>query len=212
MLVSGCAMLAPKKPDNPYVGLTILNSSVEYVGPQNIFLEKDRYPQDVVLVFPYVSGSIFGNPDSPSLFIKQMGETMDFSLNLAAKAKEIEPHAQPLTKQWQSLGLSIQPQGALLARLGTFPLSAKTQKFIGGGGFIDSTSRNSLILVYVDRACEIKGQVNLAGERYGHNLKFSGKGFHWVEVLKKSKGVYSLEPYSGHRAKFSIHINDLILL
>jgi hypothetical protein len=193
----------------PNHGVTFIDSTVEYVGPNNIQLNKSKYPQDVVLVFPYVSGSIFGNPDSVPLFVQKVDKSMGFRLNLSEKLDQIENNITPLSAEWRGLGLNVAPSDTRIGRLGTLPYSETTREAIGGGGFIDPSTRETLILVYVDKACTVIGKVAIGKELYSHNLEFPGRGFHWVRIVERSHKSYSLEIHNGNQANFSIHILNL---
>jgi hypothetical protein len=213
VFLSGCTAYQVNIEADQTTGITRIDSSVEYVGPDNIHLSEEQYPKDVVLMFPYVTGSIFGTTSPAPIYIVQVDRQLNFSLDLTEKIDEIHKAAAPLTEQWRSIGLTIEPEKTRIIRIGTFPYSYATEDSIGVGGFIDPVSRNTMILVYVDRACEIKGEVDSGREHYSHHLLFSGKGFHWIEVIKHSKNYYILQNYHGDNTiKFSVHIENLQLI
>jgi hypothetical protein len=84
-----------------------------------------------------------------------------------------------------------------LSRLGAFSFDVITNKLIGGGGFISLFLRSALILIYVDRACEIKGEISVSRQLYNHQLEFPGKGYFWVEINKLSEGTSILSQCPG---------------
>jgi hypothetical protein len=212
ILLSGCTAYLATEGSDPGSGIKRIASSVEFVGPNNIRLSEAQYPKDVVLMFPYVSGAIFGNTSDTPVYIVQVDRQLNFSLNLSEKMAEIDKTATSLTEEWLSVGLTVEPGDTRISRIGTFPYSS-TNESIGVGGFIDPVSRNTMILVYVDRACEIKGEVDIGREHYSHHLKFSGKGFHWIEIIKNTKNNFILQNYHGNNdIKFSVHIENLQLI
>jgi len=211
--LSGCTTDQVITGSDPTVGITRIDSSVEYVGPDNIHLSEEQYPKDVILMLPYVTGSIFGTTSPAPVYIVPVDSQLNFSLDLTEKIDEIDKAAAPLTEEWRSIGLTVEPANTRIIRIGTFPYSFVTEDSIGVGGFIDPVSRNTMILVYVNRACEIKGEVDLGREHYSHHLIFSGKGFHWIEVIKRSTNYYVLQNYHGDSTiKFSVHIENLQLI
>jgi len=209
-LIAGCTSSQSIQSNEYGPGLSRIDAAVEYVGPGNIKLHEERYPRDVLLVFPAISGSIFGDAGSDVLFAEKIDESMRFSLALDEKVGEMESISMPLTDEWKYRGLRVTPENTLLARVGTFPYSIKTRQLIGAGGFIDPVSRNTLMLIYVDRACVISGKVALDSERFSHNIILPGKGFHWVQVKRDSHNSYSLEKHPDNKVHFSIHIQNLI--
>lgn len=209
-LLVACASSQSMQNNETTTGVSRIEASVEYVGPGNIKLHREQYPQDVLLVFPYVAGGIFGDAGSAVMFAEKIDESMRFALELDDKIAEIESKSTPLTDEWKNRGLKVTPENTLLARVGTFPYSIKTRQLIGAGGFIDPLSRNTLVLIYVDRACVISGKVTLDNERFSHDIILPGKGFHWVQVKRDSHNSYSLERYLDNNANFSIYILNLI--
>ena len=212
ILLSGCTAYQANERSYPSSGITRIDSSIEFVGPDNIHLSEAQYPKDVVLMFPYVSGAIFGTTSDTPIYIVQVDKQLNFSLDLTGKESEIDKVAAPLTEEWIGVGLSAEPTDTRITRIGTFPYSS-TIESIDVGGFIDPESRNTMILVYVDRACEIKGEVDIGREHYSHQLMFPGKGFHWIEIVKRSKSDFILQNYHGETdIKFSVHIENLQLI
>jgi len=211
--LSGCMTDRAATVSDQTEGITRIDSSVEFVGPDNIHLSEEQYPKAVILMFPYVTGSIFGTTSPAPVYIVPVDRQLNFSLNLTEKIAEIAKAAAPLTEEWRSIGLTVEPGNTRIIRIATFPYSYATKDLIGVGGFIEPVSRNTMILVYVDRACEIKGEVDSGREHYSHHLLFSGKGFHWIEVIKRSKNYYILQNYHGDNTiKFSVHIENLQLI
>ncbi len=190
--------------------LSLLESSVEYVGPKNIGLDPSQYPADVILLFPYISGGIFGSPQSDPLFaIKLNTQHQTFTLDLISKLEELNQNAKPLNDNWRTLGMNIVPAETHIARIGTFPFSS-TGDSIGGGGFIDPSDRQSAILVYVDRPCQITGDMQLDAEEYTHNIALPSAGFHWLKIIETSPDNYYLQYVEPRNMLFSIHIYNLI--
>ncbi len=211
--VPGCASNSAVPAGLVHGGVKLLDASVEYVGPDNVKLQSTHFSRKIVLAFPHISGAIFGAPDSSPVYIVKVDEQLRFSLNLQDKLPEIKSAAAPLSNEWKLLGLSVKPENTRIARLGTFPFDAVTRKPLGGGGFIDPVSRNTLILVYVDRPCEIKGSIDFDNELYEHNLKFSTGGFHWIKIATLSPNKFRLERHPDDSdVHFSIHVENIISL
>lgn len=210
-LVPGCTGSGSISASPIHGGVKRLDTTVEYVGPDNVKLQSAHFSKDIVLAFPNISGAIFGAPATSPVYIVKVDEKLHFSLNLQENLPEIKSGAAPLSDEWKLLGLSVKPENTRLARLGTFPFDAVTRKPLGGGGFIDPVSRNTLILVYVDRPCEIKGSINFDNELYVHDLRFITGGFHWIKVTTLSPNKFRLERHPDDSdVHFSIHVENII--
>lgn len=213
LFLYGCSNLSTSTDAGGSNAISRIDSSVEYVGPNNVRLTEEQYPEDVVLMFPYISGAIFGTPSAAPAYITRVDEDLNFSLHLSEKIIEIDNAATPLTDEWIQLGLTAEPAQTRVTRIGTFPYSYASAKMIGAGGFINPASRNTMILVYVDRPCEITGEVTLDNMHYSHDLIFSQKGFHWIEVIKRSRHAFVLRTYNGEEnINFSVRIENLLLI
>ena len=208
---SGCSNNIVVKENHSRTGVLRIETQVEYVDKNYKHLQKQYFPKDVVLAFPYVAAGIFGRPDSEPLFVERLNEELSFSLDLVEKRKAIKNGSQPLVNKWLELGLSITPADTRLSRLATLPYDAITQKPVGGGGFINPSSRNRLILIYVDRACEIQGELDLSEGHYIHQLVLPTDGYFWLEISKTPEGtsVLSVYPDDGE-VHFFIKIYDLL--
>jgi hypothetical protein len=208
---AGCANNSVVNKDYGNPGVLRIETHVEYVDTDNRHLEKEQFPKDVVLAFPYIAGGIFGRADSEPLFVERVTEELGFSLELADKQSIIENASRPLMGKWLELGLNITPAETRLSRIGTFSFNGITDKHIGGGGFINSLSRNSVILIYVDRACEIKGEIKVGKKLYIHQIELPAKGYFWIEIEKTSEAtsILSAHPNNGD-VHFSIKIFDLL--
>lgn len=82
---------------------------------------------------------------------------------------------------------------AELARVGTF-FASRTFPYGDGAGIFDLESEETLILMFVDRPCEISGMIVFDGMTIMHDLEFSVPGFHWVRVTRDGGLIANAEP------------------
>lgn len=211
ILVAACSTTPVHQPEFES-GVTSINTKIEYVGPNNIALHEEQYPDDVVLSFPYVSGALFGHISDLPVYIVKADKERSFSLNLLERIETIDHGAAPLNKNLREQGIKILPEDTRLARLGTLPYRYSNRESIGGGGFIDTDSRNILILAYVNQSCEIKGSYAQNGKKYIYQLVFPGKGFHWIEVLVDKNNTVLTNYNQSKNIRFSIHIKNIELI
>ena len=207
---SGCAATQAPTTRETQTGIGTLISRAEYVDTDNRHIPAEFNPKEVVLVFPYIPGQIFGNPTGEPLFVAHVKEDLAFELDLAGKIAEIDNGAKRLQASRLTEGLEVTPKSTRFARLGTFALDPKTGEPLGGGGFIDATSRDFLILLYVDRPCTISGTLELGEERHEHDIELGSPGFHWVRVYRVSTHHYRLNAFTPQTPPlFSISLIDL---
>ena len=208
LLLSACSMMSPAR----YGPIHEIDTVVEYVGPDNIPLDSSRYPGKVILAFPMVSGAIFGSPQDNAMFVSQLDDSLHFHIDLAEKPDMFEDAIAPLDETWKQAGLVIEPDDTRIGRLGTFPYGGDDGSQVGAGGFFDPVTRNTLILVYVDRACTISGEFSIGLTSYRHELVFNNRGFHWVRIAEPSHTIHVLQNHEGKDARFSIQILDLEMI
>ncbi len=198
--------------DNPELtaGLSSINSSVEFLSPDRSTLPPGHFTNKVILLFPYISGGIFGNPDSAPLFYNYLTGDLTFSLDLASARRQLHEASSTLSPEWIRHGLNIQPVETRISRIGTFAYNAETAEPIGAGGFIDENTRDNLILIYVDRACQITGDFTLGNEFFVHTITLPTAGFHWLRVHNTGPEQFELKrhPHTND-IKFSIHLLQL---
>jgi hypothetical protein len=208
-LLPGCVVSIPDQHDSEHQSISVIDTMVEYVGPNNIRLDDAYYPRQVALAFPMVGGAIFGAPGDTTIFAAGLDQSLHLYIDLTEREDEINRSILPLSDELHHSGLNIEPQDTRIGRLGTFAYSLEDGQQIGAGGFIDPATRRSLILLYVDRACRLTGELSMDNRTYRHELEFAEKGFHWIEVEKTSRSSRLLKNHHGSKARFAIQIEEL---
>ncbi len=193
VLGGGCTNLRTTASDSHF-GIQQFNSRVEYTDNHNDSVPSELNPSELLLVFPYIPGRMYGQPSGDLFLMKHLSGKLDFQLDLRGKYKEIAAFARPM--QMQGQGLQIQPRETRMARMGTFAFDPRTMDMIGDGSFIDRQSREYLIMVYVDQPCQITGTVEMHGKVYDHNIRLTEKGFHWIKFRKQGKEGFLLREFS----------------
>lgn len=163
-------------------GLVAIKTSVHFLASDRTYLPKKYFTKSVLVYMPYIPGAIFGNPGFKPIYAEILPKNLSISLDLTKLIPALNADARPLSRLWLQQGISVYPEKTKLARIGTFAFDMITKKSIGGVGFLDPVSKESLILVYVDRACKITGRFTVAGATYEHNIDFPGSGFHFIRV------------------------------
>jgi len=209
LLLTGCAAPMPDQHRPQARAASVIDTTVEYVGPNNIQLDDSYYPRKVALAFPMVGGAIFGMPGDAAIFVSEPDQSLHLYIDLTENKHEINRTILPLSDEWHQSGLNIEPQDTRIGRLGTFAYSLEDGQQIGAGGFIDKGTRRNLILLYVDRPCRLTGVLSMEERTYRHELEFAEQGFHWIVVEETSRSSRTLKNHDGSKVRFVIQIEDL---
>ena len=172
--------------------LTVVRATVEYVDENNLVVDAQFQPGHIVLVFPYVPGQIFGSPGSELLFTYLLTPQSELQLELENALPGLQDGAALLKTVEETAGLTMRPAQTRLARIGTFPFDAKTLEPLGEGGFIDSSTREHLILMYFDRPCVLSGTLYTDQDEYVHDIAIPAAGFHFLRVQQQGAGRHLL--------------------
>ncbi|MEJ2346263.1 MAG: hypothetical protein P8076_04500 [Gammaproteobacteria bacterium] len=181
VLLGGCAAAIRQSP-TPAAGLAVssIHARVAYVDESGAPLAADLAPP-LMLAFPIIPGQIYGRVHKPLLFVVQPDGRHTFSLDLAAKRKQIDALAVPLRPVRTYGGLAVKPASARILRLATFAFYRSDSRPVEGGvGFQEPRSGDALVMIYVDRRCHISGTLREQGLRVEHAIHIPGPGFYWI--------------------------------
>ena len=107
------------------------------------------------LFFPFIAGDIYGAPTTGDFFNPTLAPDYRFDIDLnqghPALLKSLEPTDFSVTY------LRIQPADARVARLAPMVLQADGIEPVGRTEWVDSESRRTLMLLYLDRPAAISG-------------------------------------------------------
>lgn len=210
-LFSHCLVSLAENKIEDQGNLFVLEATVEYLDSDEQSLPIEHFPSNIVLWFPYIAGSIFGNPDSETYFYIRLNGASSFSYDLLQVEEDVKQYASTLSQEYSSLGLSVEPEGASLARIGTFALDGNTGKDIGWGyGFKEPHDHSDMVLIYVDQPCSIGGEFELGGQSYSHDIDIESAGFHWLIIEKHGPDRKVLKTYKGaSKPVFYIYVKNI---
>jgi len=140
------------------------------------------------LIFPLVSGSIFGAPSEEILQISPA--------NAGTFTFVVPQKVDGLAGEIDEQGLSVVPADTRILRMGTFHAYPYYQT-LGDGGFINGKNGNALVFTYFSKAVAITGKLFQYGEVFEHELNIQGPGWYWLEISKQGGNSYLIRPYDG---------------
>jgi hypothetical protein len=165
---------------------------IEYVDSKGNHLDRSTLTKDLIIRFPYITGSIFGRTENKAVFLEVPNSNYEIELDLFDQIKMVKKYSSKLKDSWHELGLTIKPKNTKILRIGTFPYDLKTTKLIGSAGFKEKETGNLLMLVYVSKKSQLFGDVRLGDEKYSHDISFPSKGFYWLTSIETSKDEFKI--------------------
>lgn len=149
----------------------------------------DNFADDgLSLIFPLISGSIFGEPSEVILGMSAAHDGR-FRLN-------IPQQVDTLAKPFDQGGLDVQPENTRVLRMGTFH-SYPYYQTLGDGGFINGRNGNALVFVYFSQAASISGELKQFGDSFTYSVKVEEPGWQWLEIANNAQRSYQVTNYTG---------------
>ncbi len=188
LFISACQTQPNEKVDNNGVVTYELSYGLYTYGGEK--LDDIRKGQDITLLFPVVNGAAFGNITDNFLQIVQVSPKEKFSLELFTDYSDI-------AKTFQQSGLSIAPENTQVMRLGTFHSYPNYKDKLGGGGFVDTTNQEALMLIYFSQPSKLTGVSKVRDDIYEFDIDIKAKGWAWVKSSEYEKNKYKVSRYQG---------------
>lgn len=113
------------------------------------------------------------------------GTQEDFALSLGQLERMLARHASAYIPRPEDSNFTVEPADTRFVRL-TLTASASPIFYMyqHESGFIEQTTRDHYVLVYVDRPCQISGDIKPRDGLYRHKLTFDSPGLHWLHIHK----------------------------
>jgi hypothetical protein len=151
------------------------------------------------LWFPYVTGDLYGAPGTGDFINASVGADGVIDIDLGATERDLVHSLEPT--EFSLSYLKIEPAAARIARLAPAALQANGIDPIGTTEWVDLDSRESLMLVYADRASRISGRRSARGTSVSYDVRFPGAGYVWIAGRESGQGVtYIAVPRPAHLA------------
>lgn len=168
----------------------IIHSSIEVVGPP----PAGGYR----LVFPYIVGDFYGSPNTGDFVAPVSSAPSGFTLDLNRTQEQLESELGPA--DFSLRFLRIAPRDARLARLTPVALQRNGIEPAGTVEWLDTSSRQPLMLVYIDRPARIAGAVTRGGETIRYDIRAPQPGYFWIGPVQAGQHdtLYTMVPAPRH--------------
>ncbi len=168
----------------------MIHSSIEVVGPP----PAGGYR----LVFPYIVGDFYGSPNTGDFVAPVSRAPSGFTLDLNRTQEQLENELGPT--DFSLRFLRIAPRDARLARLTPVALQRNGIEPAGTVEWLDTRSRQPLMLVYIDRPARIAGAVTRGGETIRYDIRAPQPGYFWIGAVQAGQHdtLYTMVPAPRH--------------
>lgn len=189
-MLAGCSRQAPVSPHAEW----LIHSRIVFLMQDLTTARVALPPSQFRLVFPYIAGDLYGAPTTGDFVQPVIGADyrldMDLNASLPALLVSLEPTDFSLPN------LTIEPSQARIARLAPLALEPDGIEQVGRVEWVDSATRQPLMLLYVDRAARLSGEIDSGGKPLRYDLRMAAPGYYWVARQTSQDGdVYRVVPW-----------------
>ena len=135
-------------------------------------------PEKLRLWMPYVVGDIYGSPNAGEILPVALTSDLNFTVNLNVNHLKLGKLLVPtrFSQKW----MTIEPQEARVARLSPFVLPQDGIAPLGVTEWLEESSGDRLMLVYVDRPARMRGEVVYEGRSLRFDIETAAAGYVWI--------------------------------
>lgn len=146
------------------------------------------------LVFPYIVGDFYGSPNTGGFVAPVSSAPSGFTLDLNLTQEQLESELGP--SEFSLRFLRIAPRDARVARLTPVALQRNGIEPAGRVEWLDARSRQTLMLVYIDRQASISGSVTRGGETTRYDIHAPQPGYFWIGAVQAGEHdtLYTVVP------------------
>jgi hypothetical protein len=123
----------------------------------------------------FIPGGIFGRPDREPVLHLRFEPLGAVEIDLAAVRQSAAKAARAADAGQFGSAVTVTPAQTRIARVGTFTSGGRY-----GTGIVSTVDKADHLLVYFDRACEIRGVQRDGDLHIRYDLVVPGEGLHWI--------------------------------
>jgi hypothetical protein len=189
--MSGCSSPPPaadKRSEVMVVPVKFGNIGGDVIRPQ-------ERPVKAFVTFGAISGTMLGSAPGPKLAVPiDLGQALSIDMN--ELQTYMSQHSATLTATpGVTSTLQIDPIDTRFARVAHFVRYESAPRAPGPTRFVDSGSKDNLLLVYFDRPCHLTGTLTYGGAEPGsreYDVVIEHVGLNWLAATKKGPGDNSV--------------------
>jgi len=140
------------------------------------------------LLFPYIAGDLYGPATTGDFIHPSLNADLSFDIDFGRVQQDLMRELQPT--QFSLDYLKIDPANARIARLAPLALQPDGIDQVATADWIDGTTHERLMLVYVDRPCRITGALARKDHTVRYNVRASAAGYIWIGHQQTADGEH----------------------
>jgi hypothetical protein len=190
LIMTGCTM-AERAPD---AATKSINVPIRFVDVSGDAIPVNDRPGNSTATLGVIPGAIFGAPLYP-LQTEKLGKILALPINLNELRVVLNQQSTTITADAATAGWKIDPADTRFARVSTTITNEGTRPLMIG--FVDSVTKNGLLLVFFDRPCRLTGTV-LFHARNGEITTFAidvtvdKAGLNWLKMTDDSDNGHDI--------------------
>ena len=179
--LAGCGQNEPE----PHRGW-VLHSQVRFFAP-DLQVARDPLPRGAFrLFFPYIAGDLYGPATTGDFIHPVINADLSFDIDFSRVQQDLDRSLQPT--EFSLDYLKIDPPNARIARLAPLALQPDGIEQVAVTDWIDATTHERLMLVYVDRPSRITGALARDDYTIRYNVRASAPGYIWIARRQTDDG------------------------
>lgn len=145
-------------------------------------LPDGSYAGEVTLYLPFIAGALFGEAEETAAIRKRVriGDRLRF--DLAALRGRVDAAARVWRDAQSSSQVTVSPAETRLVRFGAASTREDGTSFADHTLTLDLDTKETLLLVYTDRPCSIRGSGRAGAATAEYVVDLPAAGFHWVRL------------------------------
>lgn len=172
---------APRHPD------WVLHSRLQFYSG-SLQSVREPLPRNAFrLSFPFIAGDLYGSATTGDFFQPVIRADYSFDIDLNAVQKDLLRSLEPT--QFGLDYLKIEPAQARIARLAPLALQSDGIEQVATTDWIDASTREPVMLVYVDRPSLITGSLTRNGYSIRYHVRAAQAGYIWIGKRRADDGA-----------------------
>ncbi len=169
----GCSQSEPEPPRS-----WVLHSRIQFFSP-DLQVAREPPPRNTFrLFFRYISGDLYGTATTGDLIRPDIKPDLSFDIDFGRVQPDLTRSLQPTDFSLDYL--KIDPPDARIARLAPVALQPDGIEQVATTEWIDASTHERLMLVYVDRPARITGALARNDYTIRYNIRATAPGYIWI--------------------------------
>lgn len=171
--LAGCTRSEPQQPRS-----WVLHSRIQFFSP-DLQVAREPPPRNTFrLYFRYIAGDLYGAATTGDLIRPVIEPDLSFEIDFGRVQPDLTRSLQPTDFSLDYL--KIDPPEARIARLAPVALQPDGIEQVATTEWIDASTHERLMLVYVDRPARITGALVRNDYTIRYNIRATGPGYIWI--------------------------------